>query len=549
MQERDRDRMREVLTLMNDRPTLRRQIPAMLNASMIVLKRFDDDVLSCSVPFLVALLSDAKLRDDSIAVFRWLVEMGVDVSMALPAIEAQIDGSSENARRQASYCSAVYHMDHRGDFTVIDRLLSDTRTSVRTGAIDALRLLLTRRKAYIRECGSRTVKMLVDSDEAIRKAAYSLLEGAFRNGMDIDPGIDAINHVLWHRDKGDEYLFRYLVSRAEKSRETVQAILGVTEEASSSHAATMERLMRYCREIIAGTHIPSCSLCKFIPREFSCSLECDVPKEVMKLLPEMPISSPGLRQCPRCGNYYKTSYSFEYESPTDGMSVSLDIGIRRLSPPEALHFIEGGDLDNLRKSYDGLIEKAARLLEHPERYLREDAVCTLTLHYLGRKNWIEITSLIRNDDDVVKLTSLKILSQCEMPELDGAAVSIEALLNNTGIEVRKHAAMLLARYYFHIRNTEKLKKMAEMDDPVVTTAAIQMILSDKAIDLKPFLSIIRNSLASADENLRYQAKNAIVASIEKRIEVSSTIESLIALLSDEKKTDQSERALCPEACS
>jgi hypothetical protein len=281
--------------------------------------------------------------------------------------------------------------------------------------------------------------------------------------------------------------------------------------------------------------IPACELCMFIPREYACSSEIDVPKEVQKLQPEMPITWSGIRRCPQCGNYYETSYAVEYESPTDGMSVGITIDIKRLSPPDALNILKDKDLDDLRQSYDGLIEKAVRLLEHPEKYLRDDAACTLTLHHLKRKNWKEIQSLLHHGEDNVRLTTLKMLGRGDLSMLAPLAGSLEEMLSDRSLEVKKEAACLLSHYYFHLRTLEKLIDLAGPDDPVMRGRVIHMIRSAPGADMRPFMAIIREALASKDESLRYEATCALTEATDRKIEVPQGIEALTTLLGHEKK--------------
>jgi len=533
---KDESRMAEVLTLMNERAWLREKIPAFLKGALFILKKLDHAVLACTVPFLLVLLPHEKVTMDSMEVIRLLAELDVDITSALPAVEELLDHRSDAVRRLAAYSLVVYRGDKPlTDFSMFDHLVRDTRASVRAGALDALGFSMGQGKMHARECSSRVARMLVDDDAAIRKSAFLVLEKALRAGTDCDPGMETMTYLFIHRRHGDHYLFRYLIWRVERNLQTAQALLDVLQSPARGLSEEMKLLAGHCREICAGTHIPACTICAFIPREHTCSFELDVPGEVMKLQPEKPVSWSGIRRCPQCGNYYRTSYSVEYESPTEGMSVDIDIEITRLSPPEALELLSDKDLEALRESYDGLIEKALRLKAHPERYLREDGACTLTLHYLRRKGWKELNSLLHQGDEVIRLTSLKILSRGEMPVIAEIAGSIELLLKTGSMEIKKNAAMLLARYYFHVRDIRALKRISEMDDTVVRTAVIQMIRADGTGDTEIFLRLMREPLASTDENLRYQAGLALTESIAMHMDVSRSIERLIELVSHEKK--------------
>ncbi|MGV8125367.1 MAG: hypothetical protein AB2L14_36945 [Candidatus Xenobiia bacterium LiM19] len=532
----DAERMKAVLAIMSEKAWLRGQIPFLMREPLSAGKKPPSHVIAAGVPVLALLLGGGKHRDDASDSLRWLAEDGVDISAALPVLEKALACESPAVRMNAAFCIAFDCLAGREDDpSGVDRLLSHGNPEIRAGAGRACGAVLISWRQHLKPLASRIARMLCDTISAIRLDAFQILEKAVREGLDPEPGLDAVAYLLQNIEQKESHILLYLVSLAGNSRDRARILLDVAAGLKLHDGGNLRKLTTCCREICAGEYIAPCPICRYIPRDGSYSCEYDIPVEVLKLVPEEPVRNGGLRRCHRCGSHYAIEFSEEWESPTEGMGCAVTITVRRLNPAEALCVLKGDGLEELKKDYAGLIQRAERSIAHPETYLREDAACALTAHYLQNGEWERLAGILHNRDGKVRLAALLTAGRFDPAKLEHLTGAIQILTRDRDVEISKLAAVTLCRYFSLTRDTDRLKALAGNPDPAVRKTVFDVICSDPATDMRPFTDIIHESLTHKDEDLRYHARNAMVEAIQRGVEVPRNLELLVGILSHEKK--------------
>jgi len=524
--------MLSVLIMMNEKKWLRKQIPFFLSETVSFKKKLPDSVLSAGVPVLASLLSEKDIKEYALSTLRSFVQVDVNIREALDSLEKVFSCDNDRFSRMASYCITFHYLTGvEPSMDKVDSLLSDPKLSIMSGALEACGVFLTTRKKYIQSLVSRLGRILVSEHTELRKSASAFLENAVRAGLNIEAVPDVISYLLERLERENSSAISYIISCAEKNRDTAGFVLQEIERLQLNMRGEVDKLIRCCRDVLTGGYTAVCNICRFIPADYTYYQEFNIPKEVFRLKPDNPISQGGLRRCSECGNYYTISYSVEYESPIDGMGCTEVFDIKRLYPPEALDILKDGQLEELEKSYDTLIRKAEVNLTHTERYLREDSASILVFHSLKRGDWKRMEDLLSNKEEHVRLTVLKIVSNRSLSEITPVIDVLEDLTEDKNNEIKKQSSILLWRYYFDKKTFNKMEKLISKEDPLIRSTAIHMITSDETIDMKPFMSVIRESMMSSDINLRFYAGEALKKAIYKKIDVSENIELLVRMSS------------------
>jgi len=298
----------------------------------------------------------------------------VDLGAHLPALQARVAKGNPSSRRDAARIVAreLLRRDPP-DWPGIDRLLSGGAPA-RAGATQALASMAeAETQAQVAQTSPRLARVLLDREQETRAMAAHILARLLREGRRLQPGAEvlaALAGALLDAGKGaaiETFLHAFAASGDEEARQVARALEGRGDSASRA-------LLDAARGYLAGTLRRPCSICSHLPARVLGSSESDVPLAAHRLEPgDGWDSGERERRCPECGNWYLSSYEWEY----DDMMIDRTLTLQRVRPSAILARADDQRAEKLRPLIDAAERRLEDDLRHPNPQVREQAATLL----------------------------------------------------------------------------------------------------------------------------------------------------------------------------
>jgi hypothetical protein len=409
--------------------------------------------ISPALPLLAGHLS-TKMARSSATTFRWLVELGADLSTVTPQLEKACGHDDEDIVFEAAYSLAFHHAS-RLAWPRVDALLTHGRPKVRWAAARALRVALLTDRRGGPEILSRIALGLLDENADTRARSLEALKEAKHKSLKVVPPADVVARLVRELDGPfgagiAEYLH-------EARPEGLDALLA----RSGSELA---------RRLMGAT--AACPTCTRLPRSGSWSSASDLPPEINALETEG-----ALRRCPSCGRRYTLSYEDEW----DDMSHYETWTFARLTPPRTRDALQGDARAAFESGYDAWIERLRAELSHPRHEVREQAAIDIAAHLVSRSEWRELAGLATLLEDTALSGVLKSLRQdgTDMSEL---ADLLRSSTSSASGDVRREAALALAAWAVKRGRLEDLRRLLDADDTETLVATLDTVRSIETFD-------------------------------------------------------------------
>ncbi|MCE9581875.1 MAG: hypothetical protein K8T20_05090, partial [Planctomycetes bacterium] len=409
-----------------------------------------------ALPELAAQLADGKRARNAATTFRWLVELGADLSGVAGTLEAYLDAKEEDIAAEAGYCLACHHAAKR-EWPAVDALLAAKHPRAAWAAARALRVRLLGSGDDVAGIVDRVAAGLLSADSDTAARSLVTLREAKEKGRRCAPSRELASRLAASLDdRVAEYLHLALPP----------AELGALRPASNRLAAACER------------PVEACAICARLPRAGNWSHDSDLPKEYAKLT-----GSGGSARCPECGRYYGRSYSEEW----DDMSHSESWSLERWTPPEVLAGVKGAAHEEYEKSLGGWIERFREELRHPALAVREEAAYDLAAHFEARGLWNELAELITSSEDAVRI---RVLESIRIRPEDPAPIvgTLRGLFDSHHSTVRSRAAEIVATRSVRLNDVAALRELLDSPNEEFLAAASEAIFqgTHRAFDTAPF---------------------------------------------------------------
>lgn len=537
-------RLVRIARLLAGHPASRDRVSDYLKEAVIAGRHRQMD-FSPAMPVLAEVLADPKLKGRAAGSLIWIAEADIPLDALVPVLEVLVADPDKEIRRGAAYALA-YHRLSTKDWPKLDALWTSPEFIHRRQAVHAMGVTLIAHKRFSGEVIARLAAGLLDREAEIRKSCLELL-GLAKAAFDlpVDPvTLDRLVGSLPDPERGDavaEFLYYF----AEKS----PIAAGALEErlAAAGAGGRAERLAGQCREIRAAGRRASCNVCRFIPRKNSYSHPSDAERVLQRLVPDQPVEWAQDRACPECGSYYRYSYSEEWESPTEGMSIDYEIELQRLTPPELRRLLPAEKLRERMPDYEAALARCREDLTHPERYLREDAAHALVLHALERQDPAAVNGLLGHEDGAVRQTALATW-HAEWAQ-DPAAVPVEPyelalrkLHDDADSQTRSRAAEALCAHYAAKGDLARLHRFLERGNAEVQSKVIDLLRSRPELDGTSLLPTLRRLAWSRDECVRHRAQAWLVEQAGRGTDPSGILSVFLDRLASANRSWRKEAA-------
>ncbi len=412
-----------------------------------------------ALPELAAQLSDRKRARHVASEFRWLVELGADLSGVLGAFEAHLDAKDEDLAAEAGYCLAYHHAAKRA-WPAVDALLQAKHPRAAWAAARALRVRLVGGGDDVPEIVDRVAAGLLSADRDTAARSLVSLREAKEKGRRCAPSREMASRLAASAESGAAEYLHLALPAAQ--------IL----ELSPGNAPAAARLRAACERPVAA-----CASCARLPRSGCWNHESELPRGYDKL-----VGRDGGAKCPECGRWYGRHYEDEW----DDMSHSETWSLERWTPPEVLARLKAAALRDYKASLDGWIARFREELRHPARAVREEAAYDLAAHFAAAGRWEDLAALFSSDEDAVRLRALDSLRK--RPE-DPAPLlgALHGLLAAEHAAVRSRAAELLATRAVRLNDVAALRDLLDSADAHVLAAAAEAVFqgTHHAFDAAP----------------------------------------------------------------
>lgn len=419
-----------------------------------------------------------------------MAESGADLSPLEENILILLKIGTAKNKRIFSLCICVHYI-FSGQKEKLEKLISDKSSDIRFGACNSVIFSFYKRSynAYHLE---KIFLFLSDPEQEIRRLALNRLKIIEKENPECILNEDLIKEYICIRPEISSELFDFLCIYAGKNVSNAKCIL---EQSFLIEHRDREKLAETCRQMISGNE--TCRICLAIPRKKLYYWDFDVPKEVLKLLPEMDFTeeTAGCRRvCPVCGRRYHYRFITEYED----MTSSTEIIIEKL-PPQLSESPE-------EKEYlDRFLMTLNREISHSMETVREKASFDLSIYYYHTQDNEKLYSLLNNFQDIsLQWGAIQGISGREYSEELASAAA--ELLNSPDSRLRSNTAAELARHYMQTYNINRITDLLSSSDQTFTVSpAIQKVYfinREKKNNLDILYPIFLNLLNSSDETVR-----------------------------------------------
>lgn len=436
-----------------------------------------------ALPDLAAQLADRKRARHVASEFRWLVELGADLSGVLGALEAHLDAKDEDLAAEAGYCLAYHHAAKRA-WPAVDALLAAKHPRAAWAAARALRVRLVGGGDDVPEVVDRVATGLLSTDRDTAARSLVALREAKEKGRRCAPSPGLASRLAASPDGGVAEYLHLALSAAQ--------IL----ELGPGSAPAAARLRAACEKPVAA-----CSICARLPRSGNWNHESDLPAGYDKLE-----GHGGSAKCPECGRRYGRFYEDEW----DDMSHSETWSLERWTPPEILAQFKAAALQEYKASLEGWIARFREELRHPARAVREEAAYDLAAHFAATGQWEELATLVSSGEDTVRLRALDSLRK--RPE-DPAPLlgTLQGLLSAGHAAVRSRAADILATCAVRLNDVAGLRVLLASADAQVLAATAEAVFqgTHNAFDAAPLFDRLAELRKRAESSVSAPARRTL----------------------------------------
>ncbi len=442
-----------------------------------------------ALPELAAQLADRKRARNVASEFRWMVELGADLSGVLGALEAHLDAKDEDLAAEAGYCLAYHHAAKR-DWPAVDALLAAKHPRAAWAAARALRVRLLGGGDDVPEVVDRVAAGLLSADRDTAARSLVTLREAKEKGRRCAPSPELASRLAASPDSGVAEYLHLALPAAE--------ILAL--EPGSAPAAA--RLRAACERPVAA-----CSICARLPRSGNWNYESELPAGYDKL-----DGRGGSAKCPECGRRYGRYYEDEWED----MSHSETWSLERWTPPEALAQLKAAALQEYKASLDGWIARFREELRHPAQAVREEAAYDLAAHFAATGQWEELSALVSPGEDTVRLRALDSLRK--RPEDPTPLLgTLHGLLTAGHHAVRSRAADILATRAVRLNDVAALRVLLDSADAQVLAASAEAVFqgTHNAFDAAPLFDRLAELRKRAESSVSAPARRTLTVLAEK----------------------------------
>jgi hypothetical protein len=532
-------RLKPVLEAMLKLKSARAGIPGLLFDYLLDGRKDIGEVM----PILVSLFSrgDIKLRESIANTLRVAAEQGTGFQLVAAKMEKFLGVENETVQTRVAYALSWFYA-RESQWEHVDRLLAHVSRHVRFGVIWALSVTVNSQQKDLPELFSRFARGLLDEVGSTRNFALSGLKKAESRGKNIlsdRPTFEFLATRIDDQMIGPtimEYLYSCCAHEHPLASLIIESIKSIKQ---GSDALLLQGMLRSCREIEAGTHVPACIICAQLPRYKSYNYESDVPEELHKLIQ---VARTDLKKCPVCNTHYIHTHHEEFPSWTEGMGVETEIVIQRLCPTELRNHLKNEELDAFNLTYDRSVEQFKQNLNHPHAFVREESAWALTLHYLKQHRHEELASLLRHPLDSVRINAARTIQDAAKEGLDVApwGEGLFAALSDQSESMRGSAAAILAQWYFRTGQLEKVDVLLTFADACVKQAVVFQIsrAAHDGVEIGRFVQTLRRYLSHSDESVRRHARWALEN--EPKGVQSEAIEAFIEKFTDPRLENRQE---------
>lgn len=383
-----------------------------------------------------------------------IAESGADLSPLEENLVSLLKKRKKTHRRIFSRCICI-HWIYRDQKDNLEKMISDRSSDVRYGSCSSIIFSLYRNPSsqYFLE---KLLIFLWDSEEEIRKTAVNRLRIFESENPEYILKVTQLKELIQKSPKISTELFDLLLFFAGTTVKNAESVLDISFLLNHPEKGKLAEL---CISKVSGTE--TCRICLAIPRNKLYYWDFEVPKEILRLVPEMDFTeeTPGCRRiCPVCGRRYHYRFITEYED----MSSSTEIRIEKLPP-------EFSELPEEKEYLDQFLAVLHREMTHPEPKVRENAGFDLSVYYYLTEDYQNLFSLLRNSQDIpVQKGALKGISGRKLSEELVSVLS--ELLKSPDSGIRSNIAEELSGYYMQTENIEGIKNLLSASDHIFTVS-------------------------------------------------------------------------------
>ncbi len=482
-----------------------------------------------AVPFLLPILQKKGVKaEEAYEVARFCAraaDKDQDIQPFVAALDELLAHSCVRVHALAAQALANFWLK-KDEYASLDRLLRHDMAKVRCEAYGVLgRSIFLHMNTDCRVI-DRLWAGLADGDQEVHSVSKEHIDRALKWKRAVTPSLEVVRLLAGNlgAKRGRAILVAYLEPLCEADVEKARAIQDIlTEDTASMKQAlgdpAVAHLLGMCRSIVGGTADMPCSICDALPREGAWYRRGDVPENIKRLRLDGEY-----RVCPECRTVYVTSYEGEW----DDMSYDETWTLRRLTPTEAVAKLKGEEQAWQKSHLDERLDLQRARLEHPKKWLREDASWVLTSHHCSQGEWKAIASMVDHADGDVRLHAIETLYR-RMVET-GTAVPLELFqkgLEDEVVVVRRAAVIAVTHRCLQQGLDGPIHDLVQSTDVETAAAAVFELesMAGKGSDISDFAQDLL-TLAGHDNTKLRRAVHRALSRITKSEHLATTAVAL-----------------------